>query len=172
MTKMTAKSILSDYADFNIWATAALANWLSAAPAEVLEKEMPSSFSTIRFTLLHICGAEEVWLYRMNGQAPEGFRFLTDRFSGTTEEALTKWVETAKEFAAYVHGLSEAELEEVCAFRLLNGTEDARPRHQMIHHCMNHSTYHRGQIITMGRSLGLTDPPSTDYIRFIRTRNS
>jgi uncharacterized damage-inducible protein DinB len=30
-------------------------------------------------------------------------------------------------------------------------------------HCMNHSTYHRGQIVTMGRNLGFTDAPMTDY---------
>jgi uncharacterized damage-inducible protein DinB len=28
---------------------------------------------------------------------------------------------------------------------------------------MNHSTYHRGQIITIGRNLGFTDAPMTDY---------
>lgn len=169
---MTVKTLLSDYADFNLWATRAFASWLAAAPAEWLEKELHSSFPTIRFTLLHICGAEEVWLYRMNGQAPPDYRFLTDYFAGSTAEAMAKWVEKAQEFAAYVHALSDAELEEICAFRLLNGTEDARPRYQMIQHCINHSTYHRGQIITMGRTLGLTDPPPTDYIRFIRTRNS
>ncbi|MFB6801427.1 DinB family protein [Peribacillus butanolivorans] len=28
---------------------------------------------------------------------------------------------------------------------------------------MNHSTYHRGQIITIGRNVGLTDAPMTDF---------
>jgi uncharacterized damage-inducible protein DinB len=38
----------------------------------------------------------------------------------------------------------------------------------MIHHCMNHQTFHRGQIITMARQLGLTEFPRTDFIIFKR----
>jgi len=37
----------------------------------------------------------------------------------------------------------------------------------MIHHCMNHSTYHRGQLITIGRQAGLQDPPRTDFIYYV-----
>jgi len=38
----------------------------------------------------------------------------------------------------------------------------------MIMHCMNHSTYHRGQIITLLRELGATEIPGTDMIAYIR----
>jgi uncharacterized damage-inducible protein DinB len=41
----------------------------------------------------------------------------------------------------------------------------------MIHHCMNHSTYHRGQIVTIARNLELTDPPSTDFMRYVRLKS-
>ena len=34
---------------------------------------------------------------------------------------------------------------------------------EYIMHYANHSTYHRGQVITIGRSLGFTDAPMTDY---------
>ncbi len=30
-------------------------------------------------------------------------------------------------------------------------------------HVFNHSTYHRGQIVTIGRGLGYKDAPMTDY---------
>jgi uncharacterized damage-inducible protein DinB len=38
---------------------------------------------------------------------------------------------------------------------------------QMIQHVVDHSSYHRGQIVTMLRQLGVT-PPSTGLIRFYR----
>jgi uncharacterized damage-inducible protein DinB len=41
-------------------------------------------------------------------------------------------------------------------------------RADAIHHCMNHSTYHRGQIVTIARSLGIIDPPSTDFMAWKR----
>jgi uncharacterized damage-inducible protein DinB len=28
---------------------------------------------------------------------------------------------------------------------------------------INHGTYHRGQIVTMGRNIGITDASNTDY---------
>jgi len=37
---------------------------------------------------------------------------------------------------------------------------------------MNHGTFHRGQLVTMGRSLGLTDPPKTDFIHYLREKNN
>ena len=37
------------------------------------------------------------------------------------------------------------------------------PRYEYIMQLLNHSTYHRGQVVTIGRSLGFTDAPNTDY---------
>jgi uncharacterized damage-inducible protein DinB len=37
----------------------------------------------------------------------------------------------------------------------------------MIQHVVDHSSYHRGQIVTMLRQLGVT-PPSTGLMRFYR----
>jgi len=34
---------------------------------------------------------------------------------------------------------------------------------------MSHSTYHRGQIITIGRNLGMTDAPMTDFNFYLLT---
>ena len=69
-----------------------------------------------------------------------------------------------------VRTLRDTDFQEICTFKLLNGTEDSRPRSKMIHHCMNHSTYHRGQIVTMARNFGLTDTPSTDYMKYVRIK--
>ncbi|MFZ1749342.1 MAG: DinB family protein [Saprospiraceae bacterium] len=38
----------------------------------------------------------------------------------------------------------------------------------IIHHVFNQGTYHRGQLVTMGRALGFLHPPSTDFIHFKR----
>ena len=42
---------------------------------------------------------------------------------------------------------------------------------ETILHCINHSTYHRGQIITMLRQLGQNNLLSTDYITYCRGIN-
>ena len=163
---MTLETLIKDYAEFNLWANTQLINWLKTKPAELMEQEMPSSFPSIRDSMIHIWGAEEIWLERLQLVSPT--TFLSQRFSGTVEDVFEGILKNSAIFKDYVHALSDAEFQEICTFTLFNGTEDSRPRAKMIHHCMNHSTYHRGQIVTMARNFGLTDPPSTDYIKYVR----
>ena len=157
---------MKSFAQYNLWANRQMVQWLQSKPAELMVQEMASSFPTLKDTMIHIWGAEEIWLERLM-EVPTS-PFLSFRFQGSLEEVFEGWIKKSEEFAAFVERLDEAAFEHVCAFKLLNGTEDARARHFMIHHCLNHSTYHRGQIVTMARSLGLTDPPSTDYIKYVR----
>jgi len=165
---MTLESLLKDNATFNLWANIQFVNWLKTKPLDLMERETSSSFPTIRDTLLHIWGAEEIWLERLQMIPPT--TFLPLRFSGTVEEVFEGILEKSKAFANYVQDLPDADFQEICTFKLLNGTEDSRSRAKMLHHCLNHSTYHRGQLVTMARSLGLTDPPSTDYIKYVRLK--
>jgi uncharacterized damage-inducible protein DinB len=163
---MTLESLLKSSASYNLWANTQLVTWLKSKPAELLVREMYSSFPTLRDTLLHIWAAEEIWIERMM-QVPAS-TFLSFRFTGTTEDVLEGILKQSKAMESYVNDLSDADFQEICTFNLLNGTEDSRTRVKMIYHCLNHSSYHRGQIVTMARNFGLTDPPGTDYIKYIR----
>ena len=165
---MTIESLLKDYAVFNLWANTQMVDWLKSKPQELMEREIPSSYPTLRETLLHIWGAEEIWLDRLR-LLPTN-TILTERFNGSLEDVYEGMVKKSREFSDYAEDLLDADFHEICSFKLLNGTEDSRPRAKMIHHCMNHSTYHRGQIVTMARMLGLTDPPGTDYIKYVRLK--
>ena len=53
-------------------------------------------------------------------------------------------------------------------FKRLNGDAYSMPYYQMLAHVFNHSTYHRGQIVTMLRQVGFTDVGSTDMLGFFR----
>ena len=167
---MTLEALLNDYAAFNLWANTEMVTWLKSKPLKLMESEVPSSFPNLKLTLLHIWSAEDVWLQRLKKIASP--IFLTNTFNGSTEDVFEGILKSSQEFSEYVKNVSAKDLEEICDFRLLNGTEDSRPRVYMIQHCMNHSTYHRGQIVTIARKLGLSDPPSTDFMRYIRVKQS
>jgi uncharacterized damage-inducible protein DinB len=165
---MTLESLLHDYADFNLWANTELVQWLKTKPVELMEQEVVSSYPSIKLTLLHIWGAEKIWLERLEGHSPA--TFLSLDFVGSSGDVFEGLLQQSEAFKLFVQGLSAADLEEVSDFRLLNGTEDRRSRAYMIHHCLNHSTYHRGQVVTIARNLGLSDPPSTDFIKYLRLK--
>lgn len=37
------------------------------------------------------------------------------------------------------------------------------PKYDYLMQVINHGTYHRGQIVTIGRNIGITDATNTDY---------
>jgi uncharacterized damage-inducible protein DinB len=150
-----------NYVKANHWANQTLVAWLKTKPADLLEKEVASSFPGIRETLVHIWDTERFWLSVIRQEpAPQSFRMVP--FRGTLDEVFAGLLETSKKFEDTVLSLGEAGLTEVLHLSTpwFTSTE---PRFQFVQHAMNHSTYHRGQAITLGHHVGFHDAPMTDY---------
>ncbi len=52
------------------------------------------------------------------------------------------------------------------------GEQFKQPIFQMLLHVFNHGTYHRGQLVTMLRQLGVENIPATDFIVWSREKNT
>lgn len=167
---MTLPTLLKDYAHFNLWANQRMVEWIQKYPVELMEKETPSSFPSLKATLLHIWSAEKIWMERLQQVPPELFLALT--FTGSSEEVCAGLLQNSAVLANYVAAQEPSYFDEVCDFRLLDGTEDSRERSEMLLHCLQHSTYHRGQLVTMSHAVGLIHPPKTDYIAYVRLREN
>ena len=155
-------TMMQRYAAYNHWADQQFANWLRSASEEDLNREIESSYSTLKETILHIWGAEYLWLQVAKDESTDNSP--ARNFEGSKDDLLDGWVQASANFSNHVRSMSLADL------------QTKRPRSRgdgytviadMIHHCMNHSTYHRGQLITMGRQAGLKDPPRTDFIYYV-----
>jgi uncharacterized damage-inducible protein DinB len=57
----------------------------------------------------------------------------------------------------------------VITYRAMNGSPYANPLGELLRHVVNHGTYHRGQVATLLRQLGVK-PPQTDLILYYRER--
>lgn len=160
-TTFTVASFVSDCATYNSWANQQLVNWLQDKPVELMEQVVPSSFPSLKETLVHIWDTQRFWLAVLQ-QVPPPLSFRMHGFTGTVDEVFTELVDQSETFATYIESLSEEALQEIVHFDTpwVSGT---RTRLEFIQHCLNHSTYHRGQLVTIGRNVGLTDAPMTDY---------
>jgi uncharacterized damage-inducible protein DinB len=150
--------LMKNYANYNLWANSTLVSWLKAKPAAALEQEVPSSFPSIRLTLLHIWQTERYWLSIIRKEAQQTY----DEFNGTVQELFDALLKTSGELAAYINTMTD----EMIRDRTLIVSpwfQSDFPNFEYIMHAANHSTYHRGQVITIGRNLGFTDAPMTDY---------
>ena len=165
---MNLSTLLQDYAIYNHWANSRIVDWLQTQPAGLLEQEMPSSFPSLKLTLLHIWGAEDVWLRRLQGSSP--VRFISADFKGNLEELFSGFLRRSAEFRDFLGAQTPGYFEQSTSYTHTSGTPFTQRNAEIILHCLQHSTFHRGQLITMARNLGITDVPHTDYILYVRER--
>ncbi|MFZ6012400.1 MAG: DinB family protein, partial [Bacteroidota bacterium] len=150
-SQATLATLIKDYAAYNQWANKAIVDWLRTKPTDVFDKIVPSSFPSLRETLVHIWDCQRFWLAVVSERPiPPSFRL--EGFHGTLEEVLTGIVEQSGEFTEYVNTLNDDVLLEDCHFST-KWVEGTKARFEFIHHCLNHSTYHRGQLVTIGRNI-------------------
>lgn len=164
-TQLTATSpitsLVFDYVRANQWAIETIVTWLKDKPADAIEKEVSSSFPGIRGTLVHIWDTERFWLSVITQQpAPPSFRFTG--FDGSLEEVFEGIQSTSKELTEFITSLTE---EELCAAVHFDTpwAQGTQTRYEFIQHCINHSSYHRGQLVTIGHHVGFHDAPMTDF---------
>jgi len=160
------KELFVKYANYNLWANERIANLLRGLDAAVVDKEIPSSFNSIRKTVFHIWDAEYIWLQRLHGLS------LTDWPSKHygQETPIEKFLETSKAFREFVEQMPEEEIIYDCVYSNLKGDEFRTPRNEIFLHIFNHSTFHRGQLVTLLRNADITELPGTDFILFTRNK--
>lgn len=160
-TQTIITSLIGDYVLANQWALETIVAWLKTKPADLIEKEIASSFPGIRGTLVHIWDTERFWLSVIKREAaPESFRMTG--FHGTLEEVFEGAQKTSKELADYVTNLSDEELTEIVSLDT-PWVQGSKTRYEFIQHVINHSSYHRGQLVTLGHHVGFHDAPMTDF---------
>lgn len=159
------KELLLSYAQFNLWANQRVCDFLVQIEEEKLNREIVSSFTSLRKTIFHVYGAQALWLKRLGGESPSVFPSYESKSGSETLELL---IETSQQIIAYVESLSEGQLMEMLDYKNVAGESFTSCIRDIIQHVVNHGTFHRGQIITMLRQVGYTKLFPTDYIAFCR----
>jgi uncharacterized damage-inducible protein DinB len=149
---------------FNRWANQCFFEALSQLSTEHYRQDMHSSHGGIHGTLAHIIGAERGWLSRWQGKSETGTAAISQMHSVAELRAL--WEGVCNEMNQFLGTLDDRKLQAALSTTSRTGRYTTS-YWQMIQHVVDHSSYHRGQIVTMLRQLGVT-PPSTGLIRFYR----
>jgi uncharacterized damage-inducible protein DinB len=150
---------------YGVWANALVFDAAAALSEEQLHHSVASSFPSVGGTLAHIVGAEWVWLRRWLGESPSNFPDWVSKPVQSDLRARLSAVEHERE--TFLGGLVDADLGRTISYRTLGGQTFSDPLGKLMKHVVNHSTYHRGQLVTQLRQLG-HKPPSTDLILYLR----
>jgi len=150
---------------FNSWANNKIFDALAQLSTEQYMRDMQASHGSIQGTLLHMVGAERIWISRLLG-APEA-DLLTATEAPTLQAVRSVWETNGYETARFLGRITDKSLQETFAAKSPKGDTYTHMYWQAVQHIVDHSTYHRGQIITMMRQLGVV-PPTTGLIVFYR----
>ncbi len=161
---MNSSLFFNQLTHYNLWANTLLTEVLDKLTTSEQNQEIESSFSSIRKTVFHIWDAEYIWLMRLNGKSLDSFPSkLYDE-----NVAITKFIECSKDWANYTTAQADSIYDKRCDYKNVAQKTFSNTVGEIIQHCMNHSTYHRGQLVTMLRQVGQKGLPSTDFINFLR----
>lgn len=162
------KEVFVQYATYNLWANNLLLSAIETLPEEQQRAEIKSSFPSLFKTVLHLLDAESIWWQRIKLQ--EKIERPSETFNGNFSELSKALLQQNKQWQEWVEGLNEHGLQHEFIYFNSQGERFKQPVYQTLLHLFNHGTYHRGQLVTMLRQLGVEKLPSTDFIAWSRKK--
>ncbi|MDB5118793.1 MAG: hypothetical protein JWN56_11 [Sphingobacteriales bacterium] len=160
------KTLAINYLSYNHWANQKICNYLSNITDEQLLGSQKNDFNIIKKIILHIADGEQTWLSRLNGDNIPHMHNLD--LDGSFSSICRLILKNSEEFISFIQEKDDDFLKESTEYINLKGKSFTQNNAEIILHCMNHSTFHRGQIINMLRHVGYTDQSASDFIMYLR----
>jgi uncharacterized damage-inducible protein DinB len=149
---------------YNHWANLQLADAATDLDKKQFYKVLISSFPSVHKTLIHILWAEELWVERWQGRS---FIPALDPEDYPTLESIKEKIESLyQDQIQYLNNLNPESEDQYVSYINFRGEKWDYTLRQMVQHLTFHSAFHRGQLVTLLRQLGV-NPPNTDYLMFI-----
>jgi uncharacterized damage-inducible protein DinB len=162
------RQLLVAHTGYSAWGTRQVLDACAPLTLEQIDCGLGASHSTILRTFRHMHDGERVWLRRLveggskrspSDPGPEhSFEFLVQ-----------SWPELWRGYRDWLESASDGDLAEELTTVLPDGADLRVPRWQIVLHAINHTTFHRGQIVSMLRRLGV-QPPNTDLTCYCAAR--
>lgn len=146
---------------YNRWANATILKAVTPLSAEDLSRKLGGSFPSVRETLVHIMGAEWIWLTRWKDVSPPALLSAAD--FPDLNSIKSRWPEIETEQMNFVAAVTDASLQQPLKYVNLKGLPYEYPLGRVMQHVVNHGSYHRGQVTNFLRQLG-AEPVATDLL--------
>ncbi len=95
---------------------------------------------------------------------------LSGWFTGNFDELSKKLLQLSQQWEDWVRKANEVNINHVFAYQNSKKELFKQPVYEVLLQLFNHQSYHRGQVVTMFRQLGIDKIPATDFIVFSRSK--
>jgi uncharacterized damage-inducible protein DinB len=162
------KELLHQYAAHNLWANKQLIDVINQLTPAQIQQQITSSFPGIFKTVLHLLDAESMWWQRL--KLKEHVERPSETFTGDFSELQQRLITQSTLYEQWTGSLLDHQLQHVFAYQRSKTEQQKQPVYQALLHIFNHGSYHRGQLVTMLRQLGITTIPQTDFNAYLRQK--
>jgi uncharacterized damage-inducible protein DinB len=148
------------------WANELVLDAAKALSQVEYEKDRQSSHGGIKTTLNHMYVADALWFSRVTG---EPFAKISDiPKPSSLAELEEEWTTLMERWIRWAGHLESSNYGMEIGYTNTEGVAYRTPLWQVVLHLVNHSTHHRGQVVSMMRQAG-SKPPGTDLIMYYRS---
>lgn len=172
---MVPLAAIQELFEYNYWAQDRQLEACSPATQEQFSRPIGGSFPSLRDTLAHLVDGEEYALRRWKGESRQ--QIIDAMGYSNVDGRLTLWPEQFPTFGAvrlragtvegqvrrFLSNLTNEQIAMSVSYTDSAGRTWAYPLWRMLVHHITHQTYHRGQVTTLLRQLGIT-PAKIDFL--------
>ncbi len=155
--------------DYIYWARDRVLEVVDTIDPALFTREVHTSHHSIQETMVHMFGSEKLWSTRWRGESPTSRE--DPKAYPTIASVRARWREIETEVRAHLAAMAPGDEQRIVRYATLEGVPVEYPWWQTAMQVTNHSTYHRGQIITMLRQAGASGV-GTDLIMDYKKRNA
>lgn len=148
------------------WCTARSTQAARGLHAQELRRPFPMGLGSVMGTLVHLYGAERIWLAVLTGRTVPPFPTIEE--FPTLDDLQAQWEPLHADWDVYLRTLTPTQLERVVV-RVRDGREHRQRVLDALLQLPTHALYHNAQLSNMFRQMG-HQLPDSGYILWARER--
>jgi uncharacterized damage-inducible protein DinB len=156
--------VLRSHIGYTAWASRCLVESAGRLSPEELTRDFGTADKSVLGTLVHVFGADRLWLARLRGEIVRTFLTDTDYHLPVLQN---DWPALHRQWIEWASGLTNEAAAAKISYSDMSGNPWEQPLWQLVLHVVNHGTHHRGQVSGFLRAMGHA-PEKLDLVNYYR----